>query len=116
MPVLVDSSVWINHLRRADLNLVRLLTTGDVLIHPAILGEIAAGSLHRREQVLAPLRLIPRVVEVSADEVLAFIEARRLFGKGLSWVDLHLLASCLAAKCDLLSADKALMKAFQGLS
>src|SRR5450631_2101447 len=90
---LVDSSVWIGHFRKPDSRVRVLLESRDILIHSAVLGELAAGNLKNRSHILGDLKMIPRVAEIITDEVLEFIEIRRLFEKGLSWIDLHLLAS-----------------------
>ena len=116
MAILVDSSVWIGHLHKSDPKLVEFLVARSILIHPAVLGEISAGNLKNRSKILGDLKLIPRVAEVSADEVLDFIEVRKLFGKGLSWVDIQLLASCLAAQCSLYTHDLRLENVFEELN
>jgi len=91
--ILVDTSVWVDHLRRGDNDLVALLNTSQVLIHPFVLGELACGNLHNRSEVLALLTDLPRISEASSDEVLFFIERHALMGKGIGYVDAHLLAS-----------------------
>ncbi len=92
MKVLVDTPVWIDHLQRDDVTLRRLLAAGVVYLATPILGELIAGNLPNRERTVADLRLIPRLAEARPDEVLDWIETRRLGGKGLSWVDCLLLA------------------------
>lgn len=94
---LVDTSVWIDHLRAADRQLAGLLLDEQVLCHPFVVGELACGALKRRAEILALLRNLPRAPVVDDEEVLLFIEAHGLMGSGLGWVDVHLLAStCLA--------------------
>lgn len=92
MKVLVDTPVWIDHLRRDDATLRRLLAAGVVYLATPILGELIAGNLPNRQRTVADLRLIPRLAEPRSDEMLDWIETRSLGGKGLSWVDCLLLA------------------------
>ncbi|MGN6203457.1 type II toxin-antitoxin system VapC family toxin [Humibacter sp.] len=95
--VLVGTSVWIDHLHRSDKMLVPLLEANLVVGHPLVIGELALGSIRERATVLELLARLPQAPEASNDEVLTLIENRHLFGKGLSIVDLHLLASVLVA-------------------
>jgi hypothetical protein len=91
--ILVDTSVWVDHLRGTDEQLVSLLSSGTVLTHPLVIGELALGSLHRRDVVLGALRNLPRAVVADDDEVLRFIEAEALAGIGIGYIDAHLLAA-----------------------
>ena len=91
--ILVDTSVWIDHLRADDPGLRELLEAGDVVVHPFVVGEIALGALRRRGAVLANLKDLPRSVVAEDDEVMALIERESLFGHGIGWVDAHLLAA-----------------------
>jgi predicted nucleic acid-binding protein len=91
--ILVDTSVWVDHLRRRDARLAALLESASVLVHPFILGEIARGSLANRKTVLELLQDLPMAAAADADEVLGFIERHKLHGKGIGYVDVHLLAS-----------------------
>ncbi len=91
--ILVDTSVWIEHLRRGEARLVAALSAGLVRIHPCIMGEIALGSLRQREPILSALNAIPQVTVATDDEVSALIEVERLFGLGIGFVDAHLLAA-----------------------
>jgi hypothetical protein len=91
--ILVDTSVWVDHLRDGDDDLVSLLNTSQVLIHPFVLGELACGNLQNRSEVLALLKDLPRISVASDDEVMFFIERHALMGKGSGYVDAHLLAS-----------------------
>ena len=93
--ILVDTSVWVDHLRHGDSRLAGLLEQAQVLGHPAVLGELALGSLARRAEVLTLLANLPQATSASDDEVLALIEHRRLFGRGIGYVDAQLLASSL---------------------
>lgn len=91
--ILVDSSVWIDHLRAADPLLVARLNENAVLSHPFVIGELALGSLRQREVVLAALRGLPMATVADVAEVASFIETQRLFGLGIGYIDAHLLAS-----------------------
>jgi predicted nucleic acid-binding protein len=93
--ILVDTSIWIDHLRSADRDLATLLDRVQAATHPMVLGELASGSIRRRTAIIGLLRALPRPPIASHDEVLDLIERRRLFGRGLSLIDLHLLASTL---------------------
>lgn len=91
--VLVDTSVWIDHLRFNDHALAALLESGEVLGHPHILGELALGNLRQRERVIGALRDLPQIPVAADSEVLYFIDEGALFGRGIGYVDAHLLAS-----------------------
>lgn len=91
--ILVDTSIWIDHLRRGDAALVVMLQSNRVLTHPFVIGELACGNLSNREAVLALLGKLPRVVVAADEEVLEFIDRHRLMGRGLGYVDMHLLAA-----------------------
>lgn len=106
--MLVDSSVWIEHLRRGEQGLCALLDSGDVQTHPHVIGELACGNLNRRDAVLALLAELPAVPEVSNEEALCFLEEHRLNGQGLGWVDIHLLASARLGRTDIWTFDKSL--------
>lgn len=107
--ILADTSVWVDHLRRGDSALVRLLTTNQVLGHPAVVGELALGSLAHRREVLDLLNNLPRATTASHDEVMAFVEIHKLFGSGIGYVDAHLLAAtALCPDAGLWTRDKRL--------
>jgi predicted nucleic acid-binding protein len=113
--VLVDTSVWVDHLRRTETGLVALLNKGSVLCHPFIIGELACGNLKNRTEVLALLRILPSVPAADVHEVLLLIDEHRLMGKGLGFVDVHLLASALLSSAPLWTFDKRLARAAAGL-
>ena len=97
--ILVDTSVWINHLRASDRQLAGFLLEELVLCHSFVVGELACGALKRRAEILALLRSLPHAPVVDYEEILSFIEAHALIGSGLGSVDVHLLASvCLAGE------------------
>ncbi len=109
--ILVDSSVWADHLRADDQTLVRLLETGRVLVHPFVIGELALGNIRQRSSVLAHLQDLPQAGVASKHEVLRFIERRELFGLGIGYVDVHLLAAVrLTFVASLWTRDKRLLK------
>lgn len=114
--ILIDSSVWIDHFRRTNAHLVDLLQENCVIIHPMVIGELACGSLRQRNEILPLLQLLPLTESPSQDEVLHFIEKRRLFGQGVGWVDVNLLASCLLSDVTLWTNDKSLRKVAQILN
>jgi hypothetical protein len=91
--ILVDTSVWVDHLRRGDPGLVGLLERSIVIMHPFVVGEIACGTLHNREAILELLQDLPTAAVAEGDEVLRYIESHVLHGKGIGYVDVHLLAS-----------------------
>ena len=91
--ILVDTSVWVDHLRRGDSALVDLLERSVVAMHPFVAGEIACGSLRDRNSILELLQDLPAAEVADSDEVLQFIERHVLHGKGIGYVDVHLLAS-----------------------
>ena len=106
--MLVDTSIWVDHLRKRNSTLVKLLESGDVLTHPLVIGELACGNLAQRTKVLTALTELPSVSSASNEEVLELLETRKLMGRGLGWIDLHLLASSMIARVPLWSADKRL--------
>ena len=106
--VLVDTSVWVDHLRRGTVGLDTPLSEGQVLCHPFIIGELACGNLKNRSDILALLHTLPAVRAAQDDEVLQFIERLHLMGKGLGYIDAHLLASSLLSHVPLWTLDKRL--------
>jgi predicted nucleic acid-binding protein len=114
--ILVDTSVWIDHLRSGDEALGSLLESGAVLTHPFVIGELALGSFRNRELVLESLRALPRATVANDDEVLAFIGRWKLFGVGIGYVDAHLLAAVrLTSGARLWARDKRLAAVADGL-
>lgn len=109
--VLVDTSVWINHFRRSNADLERLLEAGRVLTHPFVIGELACGSLGRRSEILRLIDALPAAPVATHEEVLTFIERQHLYGTGLGWIDVHLLASARLSQRSLWSADRRLRAA-----
>ena len=106
--ILVDTSVWIDHLRKGNAELASLLNEGVVLCHPFVIGELACGNLENRAEFLSLLAAIPASTVASHQEVLRLVSDRGLSGKGLGWIDVHLLASALLSRCALWTTDKAI--------
>lgn len=107
--VLVDTSVWVDHFRRDNRRLRKLLLDQGVLCHPIVIGELSCGHLRDRKTILKLLQNLPRPVLATNDEVLTFIETRDLSGKGIGFIDAHLLASCSLGRNFLWTLDKKLM-------
>lgn len=91
--ILVDTSVWVDHLRLGNPTLSQLLGQGQVSMHPMIIGELVCGNLHNRAQLLSLWRNLPSSAEASHEEAIYLLEAHELMGKGIGFIDLHLLAS-----------------------
>lgn len=106
--MLVDTSVWIDHFRSRNRRLVEQLDTAEVWTHPFVIGELACGNLARRREVLTHLEALPKAPLVEHEEVMMLVEALRLSGRGLGWVDAHLLASARLAHIPLWTLDKRL--------
>jgi len=106
--ILVDTSVWVDHLRSGVPVLANLLQEGEVLIHPWVIGEIACGNLRNRQQVLDLLLGLPTALVASDSEVLLLIERGNLMGRGIGYVDAHLLAAAKLSHCDLWTQDRRL--------
>jgi len=113
--VLVDTSVWIQHFRQGEPVLSDRLSEGAVLMHPFVSGELACGNLRHRSETLSDLHELPQASLASNSEVLRLIEDRRLWGRGLGWVDLHLLASALLSGCGFWTLDRRLAGAAKEL-
>jgi predicted nucleic acid-binding protein len=113
---LVDTSVWVDHLRSGDAQLAGLLERGGVVMHPFVIGEIACGSLTHRSAILELLQELPTAAVAESEEVLGFIERHALHGKGIGYVDAHLLASvALTQGASLWTRDKRLQVAADDL-
>jgi predicted nucleic acid-binding protein len=113
--ILADTSVWIQHFRRGEPSLADRLFEGTILIHPFVSGELACGNLKTRVTTLSDLHALPAAKVASDEEVFHLIEDRRLRGRGLGWVDAHLLASALLSHCALWTLDKKLREAAKDL-
>lgn len=113
--MLVDTSVWVDHLRRRNDTLADLLDQVRVRTHPFVIGELACGNLANRQVLLDSLNTLPSVTIASHDEVLRFVESHRLMGRGLGWVDMHLLAAATLTGIPLWTADRRLAAATREL-
>jgi predicted nucleic acid-binding protein len=107
--ILVDTSVWVDHLRVGDKALVELLDAGMVLAHPFVIGELSLGNLHQRRTILESISDLPQAVVATDAEVLHFIDRHLLFGRGIGYLDVHLLAAVrLTAGAALWTRDRRL--------
>jgi predicted nucleic acid-binding protein len=107
--ILVDTSVWVHHLRATDKTLMSLLDIGQVLVHPFVIGELALGNLKQRDLLLGALQDLPQASIAANEEVLQFIDRHALYGIGIGYIDAHLLASVrLTAGAALWTRDKRL--------
>lgn len=106
--ILVDTSVWIDHLRWTLPELVESLEQGKVAMHPWVIGELACGNLQNRQTVLDLLRALPPVAIAADDEVLLLIEHRQLMGRGIGYIDAHLITSALLSQTTLWTRDRRL--------
>jgi hypothetical protein len=106
--ILADTSVWIDHLRTLNPEMRTLLLNKRILMHPFVIGEIACGTLRDRIALLASLRDLRQSRLATNEEVFELLERRRLWGRGIGWVDAHLLASALLTRCRLWSFDQQL--------
>jgi predicted nucleic acid-binding protein len=107
--MLVDTSVWVRHLRDGDAHLATALERVEVWTHPWVIGELACGRLLDRAIVLGLLRALPTTPVASVDEALALVERRSLMGRGIGWVDVQLLASALLAGIRIWTLDRRLV-------
>ena len=114
--ILVDTSIWIEHFRRGSRRLASLLDEEQVAMHPFVIGELACGTLGKRREILALLHALPYALRPEDDEMLHFIEARRLAGRGIGLVDMHLLASCVVGGHRLWTRDARLRDVAEDLA
>jgi predicted nucleic acid-binding protein len=114
--ILVDTSVWVDHLSKNNSEMKRLLDGGRVLLHPFIVGELAMGNLKRRNLVLKELQKLPEALVAREEEVLQFVAARGIFGRGIGYIDAHLLTSVqLMPGASLWTRDKRMFEVASGL-
>jgi predicted nucleic acid-binding protein len=106
--VLVDTSIWISHFRESNSHLKKLLMDESVACHPFIIGELACGNIKNRKEIISLLQALPQALVAENDEVLQFIEQKKLMGIGIGLIDVHLLASSLLTGLLLWTADKRL--------
>jgi hypothetical protein len=108
--ILVDTSVWVLHLRKGNIGLERLLNNAEVICHPFIVGELACGNLKNRAEILFLLQDLPMATQAEHKEVMQVIDNHHLMGKGLGYIDIHLLASARLNEVSLWTLDKKLEK------
>ena len=106
--ILVDTSVWVEHFRSGTIGLEMLLIDGQVVCHPFIIGELACGNLKNRTEILSLLQDLPMASRADDDDVIQFIEDHNLMGKGLGYIDIHLLMAALLTRISLWTIDKRL--------
>ena len=106
--ILVDTSIWIDHLRSGSPELTTLLQDDVVCTHDFVIGELACGNLRNRTEVLDLLQSLPRLAAATADEVMFFIEQKQLMGRGVGYIDAHLLAAAVMHGARLWTKDRRL--------
>ena len=109
--VIVDTSIWVTHLRQGSRQLEKLLMNAEVMCHPFIIGELACGHLNNQNEIISLLQSLPMAPTIEFDEFLYFIDRNHLMGKGVGFVDVHLLASAQLIGVPLWTADKRLKSA-----
>jgi predicted nucleic acid-binding protein len=109
--ILIDTSMWVDHLCKGNSQVENLLLDAEVACHPFIIGELACGNLKNRSEILTLLQALPMTPSIDLDEYLFFIEQNRLHGIGIGFVDIHLLASSKLANSPLWTAGKKLKAA-----
>ncbi len=109
--IVVDTSIWVDHLRSEDPRLTALLTQRLVSMHAWIVGELACGAFPKRGDILRDLQRLPRIAIARDQEVLYFIDQHRQMGCGVGWVDMQILTACLASGVGLWTRDKRLLAA-----
>jgi predicted nucleic acid-binding protein len=114
--VLVDTSIWVTHLRQGNRQLEKLLMDAEVMCHPFIIGELACGNLKNLNEIIPLLQSLPMAPTIEFDEFLFFIDRNHLMGKGIGFVDVHLLASAQLTGVPLWTADKRLKSAADQLA
>ncbi len=109
--VIVDTSIWVIHLRQGSRQLKKLLMDAEVMCHPFIIGELACGNLKNWNEIISLLQSLPMAPTIEFDEFLFFIDRNHLMGKGVGFVDVHLLASAQLTGIPVWTADKRLKSA-----
>lgn len=113
--ILVDTSVWVDHLRKGIPLLGDLLGSGEVAMHPFIIGELSCGNLGNRKEILPLMAELPSVKIAAHEEVLYLVESHRLHGRGIGWIDAHLLSSARMSRVGLWTRDRKLLAAAKTL-
>jgi len=107
--VLIDTSIWVDHFNRGDGNLEYLLNENEAATHPFVIGELACGNIKNRRLIFRLLIALPSIPEISKEEFYLFLDRHRLYGMGLGFIDIHLLASALISDCLIYTRDKSLL-------
>jgi predicted nucleic acid-binding protein len=108
--VLVDTSVWVSHLRFGEERLEAMLHEEQVATHPFVIGELACGTMKNRKEILTLLDSLPKAIATTQEEIMLFIERNKLMGQGLGLVDVHLLSSAILSSIPLWTLDKSLAR------
>ena len=108
--ILVDTSIWVDHLRKGNRHLGKLLLDAEVVCHPFVIGELACGNFKNRSEILALLQALPEAPTIDLDEYPYFIDKNSLDGSGIGFMDIHLLASARLLNIPIWTADKRLRK------
>jgi len=106
--VIVDTSIWVDHLRKGSLHLEKLLLEAKVVCHPFVIGELACGNIKNRNEFLSLIQTLPMAPIINLDEFLYFVEQNKLMDKGIGFIDTHLLASARLSEIPLWTSDKKL--------
>ena len=106
--ILVDTSIWVDHLKKGNRHFEKLLFDAQVVCHPFVIGELACGNIKNRSEILALLQALPVVPTIDHDEYLYFIDQNSLYGSGIGFVDIHLLASARLLNIPIWTGDKKL--------
>jgi predicted nucleic acid-binding protein len=106
--VLADTSIWIDHFRNGNGQLIELLDNGEVFCHPFIIGELACGHINNRQEIITALQSLPQSTFIEHDEIMIFIEKNQIMGKGLGYIDVAILASSLVTGIPLWTFDRKL--------
>ena len=109
--VLADTSIWVAHFRNTDVALSALLERGQVLMHPYVLGELVCRNLKNRDRLIDYFGELPTAIEATNAEAIALVRGKKLWGSGIGWIDVHLLASALLSGSALWTLDVRLQKA-----
>ena len=113
--VIVDTSIWVGHLRTGNKHLAELLLDAEVICHEFIIGELACGNLKNRSEILALLQSLPHAPTIDQQEFLYFVDKNQLMGRGIGFVDVHLLAAAQLSGFPIWTADKNLTAAAKTL-
>jgi predicted nucleic acid-binding protein len=108
--ILVDTSIWIDHLNKSNAELIKLLKSNRVCVHPFIIGELSCGNISNRDEILSLLKALPRAEPALEEEVFTLLDNKKLFGIGLGFVDVNLIASALIHGVKIWTYDKSLKK------